>query len=61
MGPNLLTSFYAEGYLYLVYVTGEIVRRLVTQNGFGWERVEGPRVKNGKLDVIEKREQRMKP
>ena len=58
MEPKLLTSFYGDGYLYRVYEGGETVRKLMTKPGFGWERVHGPRLSNGKIMVIEEREQR---
>ncbi len=59
MEPKILASYPLEGYIYLVYTSGDIVRRFMQKPGYGWERVEAPRMRDGKLVIIEQREQRI--
>lgn len=58
MAPSLLTAFYGDGWLYLAYSDGKVVRKFMKED-LPWELVETPKVKNFSVQVSEKKPQRL--
>lgn len=53
MAPSLLPAFYGDGWLYLAYSDGTLVRRYIKEST-SWETVDTPKIKNFKLQVQDK-------
>jgi hypothetical protein len=56
MDLNLITGFYGDGWLYLVYSDGTVIRKFMAKDIYAWEKVETPEVKNWDVQVPEKAE-----
>ena len=58
MTPSLLTAFFGDGWLYLAYSDGKVVRKFMKED-LPWELVETPKFKNFAMQVLEKKPQRL--